>query len=634
MATYRAPDAQPTYQFRNPPGDDPGGFFSPRGPRRPFWKILGVQIAAAVLMYLGLTAGLIWGVLRFLGDLANIGSEARSSLLVHRGEIAPMSALSGTGRIYFVPLGRLSGRYSLEEFALQLRNKYALEVVVTEPMPLDTRAWNGSRRQYGAQLLMDSIRQAKPEIAGEKDATVIGVTDAPVYNIVSRGNFSITARREDGYAIVSTAELDASRSRRALDRHNTEVAKLRMRMERSLLRDIGVLHWHLPLNFDRTSLLYWNFDPDIPATEIFASDLDPVESGSGKFFREPCVYVSYSAKTGTVDATGEQVRECGDLPTDEADESVETFEVNLEQQVMSVRHVDLYQPGPIPLRFGRSMRSDWQKTNGFGVSGDNDYDRYLATSDAMRQIEVVDAQSTVWLKRLPTWLNILQWNHWVDEYDSGYEQRMDWVGGRSRFVLARYDGEREWYLPCDDSTVCYLDAVEDGNGHSIRMERDAVNRELARAQASDGRWLELKYNGQRDIVSATDNLGRKVSYTYNAADQLESVLFPSGETHAYTYDKAGHLLRFQANAQATTQKQAAQMEMAYDSKTGYPRSQKLADGTVNTFDTLLGSNGQITQVNLQLGSRRFRVDLWKGGGGVLHAVDAAVPSGRNGAPTR
>ena len=625
MATNRVPDAQQTYQFRNPPGDDPGGFFSPRGPRRPFWKILGVRIAAAVLLYLGLTGGLLWAFLLFLQDIRDISSEAQTERLVHTGEAAPASALSGTGRIHLVPLGQLSGRYSLEELAGQLRGKYGLDVVVEKPLPLGRAAWNGHRRQYGAQLLMDSIKRASPAITAEKDATVIGVTDAPVYNIVARGNYSITARREDGYAIVSTAALGVSWSRGILDRKGTEPAKLRTRIERSLLRDIGVLHWHLPLNYDATSLLYWDFNPDIPATEIFASDIDPIKSGSGKFFRDPCVYVSYSAKTGKMDAAGEQVRECGDLPADEADESVESFEINLERQVMSVRHVDLYQAGAIPLRFGRSMRSDWQKTNGFGVGGDNDYDRYLATSDAMRQIEVVDAQSTVWLTRLPTWLNALQWNHWVDEYHSGYEQRMDWIGSRGRFLLARYDGEREWYLPCDDSTICYLDAVEDGKGDSLRMEREAAHRELLRVAASDGRWLDLKYDGQRDIVSVTDNLGRKVGYTYNAAGQLDSVLYPSGETHQYTYDKAGHLLTFRAFAAGEAAPKTAPMEMTYDPKTGSPRSQKLADGTVNTFDTQPGNGGQIRQVSLQLGGRRFRVDLWNGGGGVLHAVDDARP---------
>lgn len=540
--------------------------------------------------------------------LSSLQSEAASRALVHTGPVAAPETLPKDGTVYLIPVGEQDATASLEGIAASLRRKYGLDIRLLKPMEIDPGARSSASGKYVTQLLIDQIGRAHPELAARADATVIGVTDVPVINVSSASAESITAR-SGHFAIVSTHLLRDPWWRRVLLTKDATASRMQAVLTRTLLRDVAMLHWHLPLNFDATSVLFWGFDVDIPAEDVFASDLDPARSGSGEHFRDPCIVVTYSATKGMEHDFAAPVKECNRLDDNETDESLETFRLYLRNGLLEERHLELYQKGALPIRFGRTLARNWDSRNAFGRSGNDDYDRYLVTTDGMRTISITDVDHVVRMRRVPDWLQVMQWNHWVDQSSSGFEERMDWHGDTGRFLVARYDGEREWYLPCDDSTVCYLDSIEDGKGSRLQMERSGAQRELVRVSANDGRWVELKHDGASRIVEAKDNLGRRVEYAYSAAGQLESAQYSTGETLRYAYDRGGYLTSFGVAPPGGAAPTNPLMAVAYDPLRGYLTSLELADGTKCTFRYNLDSEGKIETVLMQFGEERYELAI-------------------------
>jgi hypothetical protein len=201
----------------------------------------------------------------------------------HNGPVARLSELKGTGRIYLVQIGPHTASYSLDDFAGWLRTKYSLDVQILPLMELNPSDWNPSRKQYVAELLYQRIEHEHPDLAANPKAFLIGFTDADMYPVYH--NWSSTFAERDSQhhtAIISSDGLEDSPlpfvKRNAVQSMTEFQAKLR----RILLKNVAILYWNLPVNNDPTSVLHQPLNPDIPAEDIFESDLDPDRTAWGR----------------------------------------------------------------------------------------------------------------------------------------------------------------------------------------------------------------------------------------------------------------------------------------------------------------------------------------------------------------
>jgi YD repeat-containing protein len=519
--------------------------------------------------------------------------QTLARLVRQRGPVAPFSALQGKGAIYLVQLGphqqtNRDTAYNLDDLAQWLRSKYALSVTVLPPKALDRTAWNPRRRQYIAERLNEQIQHDHPALAADPNAYLIGFTDAAMYPVHQNWSSTFTYRAWPRTAIISSRGMgDTFLERWRSDA--TAAAHLQARLRRILLKDVAILYWRLPLNDDPTSLLENTLDVDVPADDIYTTDLNPARGRWGRMEGEPCLFLSYSGKGGFQPLPGTSVRSCSEVGIS-SDPAVEIFEVDLRLGLLIDRHTDFYLPDSVPIRFERATRDGWSMPVAFGSSGTHNYDQFLASSN-MRQIDVIHADGgRDSLERTPTWLPVLSWVKYVDA-NTGRLLELRWRPGPfEHFDLTSFGGDVETYLPCDKrSPPCYQVGYRDPQGRQLTFERDS-RRRLMRLISPNRSFLSLSYGPGDRIAAITDSRGRIVHYTYNQRGQLITVAYPSGEVLSYTYDTTQHLLTFSAQPDATT---ASRLLLTNEYDHGLLVRQVLADGRTYTFSYSAAANQRI-----------------------------------------
>jgi YD repeat-containing protein len=342
-----------------------------------------------------------------------------------------------------------------------------------------------------------------------------------------------------------------------------------------------MLYWHIPMNEDRSSVLQRFLPPDVPAEDIFASDLAPARETWGQAEDDPCIFLRYSPRDGLEPLPGKLVRSCSDEDFPKADEAEETFELSLRYGVLLDRHTDFYLPDTAPIEFERVTREGWRGAMGFGISGTHTYDKYLRSPNDMVTIQVIQPEGN-WqsLKRTPRWLPVLAMVKYVDADYSGALYEMRWHATPfENFSLTRYDGATETYLPCDDKTLCYETGQRDREGHELAFQRD-TQRRLTKLTSPAGQWISLRYGPADHITAITDSRGRTVKYGYDDRNRLVTVTYPSGAIYSYTYDNTQHLLTFSVAADSSS---APQLILRNSYRDGRLVKQELAGGRVYQY---------------------------------------------------
>ncbi len=503
----------------------------------------------------------------------NMERRAAQIIAARRGTlIARPDQLTGSGRIYLVQMGAHNAPYSLHDFAEWLRSKYGLDVEILPSVALDRAAWDRGRGQYVAELLTDQLKREHPSLAQDPQAYLIGFTDADMYHVSNIWKSAFT-HRDGRAAVVSADGMQDS-----------------MWLRRILLRDVGVLYWHLALNYDPASLLQQDIDPDLPLEDIYESDLNPERTQWGRSEGEPCMFFTYSAKSGIGPQPGHLIRSCFDIDDDAItrDKSAEVFEVDLRLGLLLDRHTDFYLPDTIPIQFQRATRDGWPKPMGFGISGSHNYDSFLGCDEDMRTVTIYGAYHNFNLKRVPSWLSSL----WLAKYvDADYSGRMAEMRWRTihfeHFELKRYNGEVETYLPCGGgSPPCYQVGFRNARGEALVFERDK-QRKLTSLESPNHNELRFTYDDAGRIAELGDSRGRRVDYAYDAGGRLVRVSYPSGEVLYYEYDNTQHLLTFSSAPDAKT-KPVVLLRNEYEH--GRISKQTFSDGKVYTYTYQLGDD--------------------------------------------
>ena len=544
---------------------------------------------------------------------------------VHDGPVAATAQLRGSGRIYLVRMGPHDEPYSLDEFAAWLKSKYGVDVQVLPATPLPKTAWDESRKQYVAELLYEQLKREHSDLAADPSAYLIGFTDADMYSVNAYWEFSFTQRDHRRAAIISAARMQDSPAEPRTD-NSAATLHLHQRLRRILLKDVAILYWKLPLNNDPTSLLHDPLDPDLPAEDIYASDLNPEQTEWGRSEGMPCIFLRYSAKDGITPLPGLLVRNCDAVEDTPGDESQETFKIYLRSGLLIDKHTDFYLPDSIPIQFERATRDGWKGPMGFGLSGSHNYDTYLGSEDDMATIDVIMGDSDrERLDRVPKAMPFLSWVKFVDEYHSGKYYELRWRSGpMEHFDLKRYDGQVESFLPCDNRVRCFQIGLRNAEGQELVFQRDE-HRRLLRLTSPGKQWLSFTYGPANAISKIEDSRGRSVRYEYDARDRLVSVTYPSGEIYRYEYDDDQHLLTFSV-APNTDAEPRVILRNTY--KHGKLATQTLSDGSMYTYDYEPPTEAYVerTFVNTPAG-RIFEVDMCDGCSSIRERTPAK-PTGR------
>jgi YD repeat-containing protein len=561
-----------------------------------------LRIAALVLLggmgklLVGYVEGYIFEVL----DEAR--SEARSKAAYHNGPIAEVNELTGNGRIYLVQMGPHPASYGLDGLAEWLHSKYGLQVQVLPPMQLDKSAWDSRRRQYVAELLFEQIKREHSELAADPNAYLFGFTDASMCSVSNSWASTFTQRDFQRAAVISSHGMEDYWWQRLRGDAKVSNEHMQARVRRILLKDVAILYWHLPLNNDRTSVLRNMLDTDIPAEDIFESDLDPARTMGGRPEGEPCVFFSYSTKDGIHAVPGRLIRTCSDKNLPERDTSVELFEVDLRLGLLIDKHTDFNLPDSIPIEFQRATRDGWSSSNAFGISGTHNYDEYLYSRDNI-WISVIHADGgRDELVRVPRWGVPLAFAKYVDTEYSGRFYEMRWRAGPfGHYDLRRFDGAVKTFLPCDNTALCYLTGYRNGRREELEFDRDG-SRKLTQLTSPNKSWLHLSYGTGGRVAAIDDSQGRTVRYGYDVRGQLVSVTYPSGEVYFYAYDGTQHLLTFSVAVNAGA---VPRVLLTIEYVDGMIARQTLVDGVTYAYSYHRAKDGSIDAAGVRTSDGRI-----------------------------
>jgi YD repeat-containing protein len=538
------------------------------------WLIAGIVVA--VVLELAVSAMLIH---RYLGkrDLANLAAPV---FLHHKGPVAPLDQLKGSGRIYLVQMGPHNAPYSVDQLADWLKTKYHLDVAVLPPTGVDASAWDPSRKQYVAELLYRQLKWEHPDLAADPHAYLYGFIDADMYSVNYFWEFTHTQRDHKRAAVVSAARMQDTPSERRGVSDAVASEHLQQRLRRLLLKDVAVQYWQLPQNNDPTSLLHRTVNPDLPTEDIYASDLDPEHASTGRPEGEPCIFLRYSSKDGIAPVAGPLIRSCTDFDDSTPDQSQETFELDLRLGLLMDRHFDFYLPDTVPIEFERVTRDGWVGPMGFGISGTNNYDSFLQSKD-MVLIELIKPDGgRMGLKRTPNFPLPLSQLRYVDTDYSGKMYELRWYSTPfGHFDLRKFNGEVQTYLPCQGSVICYQIGYRNADGQELTFQRDEQRR-LLRLTSPAKEWISLTYGPANTIAEISDSHNRTVRYGYDDRKRLISVTYPSGAIYSYQYDDGQHLLTFSVAPDAET---PARTILRNTYENGRLATQTLADGSVYKY---------------------------------------------------
>ena len=156
----------------------------------------------------------------------------------------------GKEKLYFVPLGNFSTA-SLTKFANLSKQKTGIEVIVTQPVPFALTTVDKRRQQVIAEEAINLMRARYPELASDPNAIVIGLTNEDLFIRENDDQYAFCYRMLHRFAVVSSARMDPTNLGGSANDLLTET-----RMRKMLLKNIGILYYHMPVNHDPKSVLY------------------------------------------------------------------------------------------------------------------------------------------------------------------------------------------------------------------------------------------------------------------------------------------------------------------------------------------------------------------------------------------
>ena len=153
-------------------------------------------------------------------------------------------------RIYLVPLGKTSTP-SLTELKSYYSQKFGLAVEILPVLTLDSGSLDYKRKQVIAEEVIKLMERGCREQANDPTAIVIGITPYDMYIREKSWKFAFSFRQTGRFAVVSSARMNPVSLRQPADD-----ALLASRVRKMVTKNIGVMHYKLPLNNNPRSVLF------------------------------------------------------------------------------------------------------------------------------------------------------------------------------------------------------------------------------------------------------------------------------------------------------------------------------------------------------------------------------------------
>lgn len=170
-------------------------------------------------------------------------------------ELVDVSGLSekrekGKEKLYFIPLNDFS-KTSLNELVTFCKEKKGIDATVTQPVPLALSAIDRQRWQVIAEEAVELMKRRYPDLAADPNAILIGLTDADIYIRNKSWDWAFSYRTEGRFAVVSSARMNPVNHGASAD-----AVLMESRIRKMVLKNIGILYYRLPTNYDPKSVLY------------------------------------------------------------------------------------------------------------------------------------------------------------------------------------------------------------------------------------------------------------------------------------------------------------------------------------------------------------------------------------------
>jgi predicted Zn-dependent protease len=160
--------------------------------------------------------------------------------------------LTGSGKLYFVPLGDFPAA-TAGELASFYRKKYGLHIQILPNVQVTQAAINHERQQLIAEQAIEIMKQANPQLKNDPEAKLIGLTTRDMYIARYDWRVSFSYRDQGKYAVVSSGRMNLPVVKKPASQ------KLIMtRLRKMVTKNVGILYYQLPQNDNPRSVLYRN----------------------------------------------------------------------------------------------------------------------------------------------------------------------------------------------------------------------------------------------------------------------------------------------------------------------------------------------------------------------------------------
>lgn len=461
--------------------------------------------------------------------------------LLESADDPPRAKLETDKRLYLVPIGNHDD-FGLDQLPQFYKQKFGLDVVALAPIPLEDHVRNPKRRQLIAEEIVALMQRRLPQLAKDKNAVMIGITDEDMYFRERNWRFTYTYWDGDRGGAVSSARFRATPG-------GKRESVLKTRMRKMISRVIGMLVFKLPRSEDPSSVLakelYGSFSADLMSDnfdglgsqavvdDFMAShrlpSLPPVImsekmnfDGKGVDGRYPCLLIRRNRDPVTATALFESATtKC--LPQSPIDVDADELEVDLRTGRVMTRETDLFVGGAPPLAATRCYQpwDDHSRTFGYNTtlawdmspSGKRNpytdvdlnlcgghgihFDRISEGSGYMNALFEHRQTATPFLRARFGWAG----NGW----------NLDQADGTHMFFPESYNARRG----VDGALVEFRSA----KGEPVTIKRDKA-RNLKSLSRMDGQFIKFDYDSRNRMIKAYDRQSRTVHYTYDLAGRL------------------------------------------------------------------------------------------------------------------
>ena len=156
----------------------------------------------------------------------------------------------GKEKLYLVPLGTFPPA-TLDRLVAHYKQKTGVEAIPMAPIPLPLSTIDRRRQQVIAEEAITFMTRKYPKLAEDPNAIVIGLTTDDIYAREKSWQFAFCYRLQGRFAVVSSARLDPVNLGEPA---NDELLERRLR--KMVLKNIGILYYWWPTNYDPNSVLY------------------------------------------------------------------------------------------------------------------------------------------------------------------------------------------------------------------------------------------------------------------------------------------------------------------------------------------------------------------------------------------